>query len=180
MTGAEIDHILDTMSVIVDTREQDTERARRRYMRFGCPYERGVLDFGDYTYQAILSDGHSVYDLSERIVPDVAIERKMSLDELAMCFTSDRKRFTAEMERAKAHGSRMYLLTENTTWEKLLRGKYKSKLHPNAFKASVSTFMVRYGVQLIFCQEETSGELIREILYRELKERLVNWEKTDM
>ncbi len=41
-----------------------------------------------------------------------------------------------------------------------------------AFLASVMAFMIRYNMNLIFCKEETSGDLIKEILYRDLKERL--------
>lgn len=37
---------------------------------------------------------------------------------------------------------------------------------------SVIAFMVRYNLNIIFCKEETSGDLIKEILYRDLKERL--------
>jgi ERCC4-type nuclease len=174
MSGAEIDRVLESMSVLVDTREQDTERARKRYAQFETPYARAVLDFGDYTYQATLPDGKSVYDSSERITPSVTIERKMDLDELAMCFTHERKRFTAEMERAKEQGASVYLLVENASWEKLLTGKYRSKFKPKAYFASLTTFMTRYGVVPIFCREEVSGTIIKEILYRELKEELIN------
>ena len=41
-----------------------------------------------------------------------------------------------------------------------------------AYTASVIAFMVRYNLNIIFCKEETSGDLIKEILYRDLKERL--------
>jgi hypothetical protein len=36
--------------------------------------------------------------------------------------------------------------------------------------------MVRYDLQVIFCKEDTSPTLIREILYRDLKERLTKGE----
>ena len=32
--------------------------------------------------------------------------------------------------------------------------------------------MIRYNMNVIFCKEETSGRLIKEILFRDLKERL--------
>ena len=41
---------------------------------------------------------------------------------------------------------------------------------------AVTAWLVRYNANLIFCKEETSGRLIREILYRDLKERLENGE----
>ena len=163
--------ILSSMSVLVDTREQDTAKARKRYERFGLPYSRAVLDYGDYTYQAQLPDGSQLFDTSERIEPLCAIERKMSLDELAECFTRGRKRFRAEMERCQNHGARMYLLVENATWENLLAGKYRSRFTPRAFTASITAWMVRYDLQVIFCKEDSTPNIIREILFRDLKER---------
>lgn len=165
------ENILASMSVLVDTREQDTERAHRRYKGLNLPYARAVLDYGDYTYQAQLPDGGSLFNTSERIAPLCAIERKMSLDELAECFTRGRKRFQAEMDRCRAHGGRMYLLVENATWENLLAGKYRSKFTPQAFTGSITAWMVRYGLQVIFCKEDSSAHIIREILFRDLKER---------
>ena len=50
--------------------------------------------------------------------------------------------------------------------------RYRSKYHPNAFLASLTAWMVRYNLTPIFCKAEVSGDLIREILYRDLKERL--------
>ena len=101
-----------------------------------------------------------------------AIERKMSLDELAACYTHDRARFTREFERAQDCGTKIYLLIENATWENLFNGKYRSKFGSNAFAASVLAWLARYDCQIIFCKSETSARLIHDILYRELKERL--------
>lgn len=160
------------MTILHDTREQQTDRARRRYAAFGVPTEAAVLDYGDYTYQAQLPDGRLVYDTSGRIEPICAVERKMDLDELAMCFTKERKRFEAEMVRCQDHGGRMFLLVENATWENLLLGKYRSQFKPQAFLASIVAWSIRYDMQVIFCKQDSSPRLIREILYRDLKERL--------
>ena len=173
MTPIEVERILDSMVILRDTREQDTARARRRYQAFGLPCRAAVLDYGDYTYNATISD-KSIFDESERIHPLCAIERKMNLDELAGCFTRERKRFEAEMKRCRDNGGRMYLLVENATWELLLLGRYRSRFRPNAFVASLTAWMVRYDLQVVFCKEDTSPRIIREILYRDLKERLTD------
>ena len=162
---------LNSLIILCDRREQDTERARKRYKAFSVPYERATLDYGDYTYSAVIN-GHPLFDLKERIYPYCAVERKMNLDELAGCFTRDRKRFQAEMERAKEHQAKMFLLIENASWENLINGKYESRLHPMAFLASITAWMIRYNIQVIMCKSETSGRLIKEILYRDFKERL--------
>lgn len=162
MTPIEKENCLDSMVILCDTREQPSERAERRYKAFGCPYRRQKLDFGDYSAVFTLPDGTEART-------GAAIERKMDLDELAMCFTHDRKRFNAEFQRAKDADARMYLLIENASWELLLNGKYRSKFNPKAFMASMVAWMVRYNIKPVFCKAETSGRLIREILYREIK-----------
>lgn len=164
--------VLDTFSILIDTREQPTDRAKKRYESFGVPYQRATLSYGDYTYNAVLPDGSSIYDISDTIKPKCVVERKMNLDELAGCYTRSRQRFQREFERAQDNDCRIYLICENANWENLLNGKYRSKLHPNAFMASEIAWMVRYNMNVIFCKEETSGKLIKEILYRDLKERL--------
>ena len=176
MSPIEIDSVLDSLVILRDTREQETDRAKRRHKRFGVPCRKAVLDFGDYTYQATLPDGGKVVDESERIMPLASVERKMNLDELAGCFTHDRARFQREMERAKEHGARMYVLVENATWEQILLHRYRSKFLPKSFLASITAWMVRYDLQIIFCKEETTPILIKEILYRDLKERLTRGE----
>lgn len=165
MEGYDIDICLSSMRIIVDTREQPSERAEKRYQSFPC-YRRAKLDYGDYSVE--FKHPHS----DEYVRVPVAIERKMSLDELATCFTRERKRFTAEFERAKVDGASVYLLVENATWENVFAGKYRSKMSPNAFSASLLAWTARYDCNVIFCKEETSGKLIHRILQRELRERL--------
>ena len=51
-------------------------------------------------------------------------------------------------------------------------GKYRSRMQPKAFVASLTAWLARYNCQIIFYEPATTGKLIREVLYRELKERL--------
>ena len=164
MAGYKIDECLQSMTILVDTREQPSERAQRRYDAFSVPYRRQKLDYCDYSASFMLD--------SEEVQIKAAIERKMGLEELSSCFTHDRDRFQREFERAQEDGASVYLLVENATWENLLNGKYNTKFNQNAFKASITAWIARYNLKPIFCKSETSGTLIQEILYRELKNRL--------
>lgn len=167
MSVFEINKALESMTIYVDTREQKTARAAMRYSQFGVPYERKKLDFGDYSCKFDLSDG-KVFDLASL----VSIERKQSFDELAMCYCTERKRFTAEFERAKEANAKVYLLVEGETWERAYNGSYRSKMAPQSMVASMLAWLARYDCQLLMCQTQTSGMLIRDVLYREGKERL--------
>ena len=173
MDNFEIDSCLKSMSILCDTREKPTgKRAANRYKSFGCPHSRATLNYGDYTYNFTLPDGKAFYGDSDAIYPDVCIERKMNLEELSQCFCQSRARFEREMQRATEHGAKIYLLVENASYENLINGKYKTKFNANAFTASLFAWSARYNITPIFCKSETSGTLIYNILYRELKERL--------
>lgn len=172
MNRLEIQDCLKSMQILIDTREQPSERATKRYNAFGCPYRRQTLDYGDYTYNFTLPNGEELHPEGTRAKGDAVIERKMDLVELSGCFTQSRERFAAEFERAKSNNASIYLLVEEASWEKLINGRYATKFNPHSFLASIVAFLARYNIQPIFCQKEISGKLIREILYRELKERL--------
>lgn len=163
MHPVEVKHQLSNMVCLVDTREQDTVRARKRLTSIGLPVERVTLPFGDYSARCECLDLRN----------SVSIERKMSLDEIAHCYCQDRKRFEREFERARTSNAKIYILIENANWEKAYAGVYRSQMKPEALIASMTAWLARYNCQILLCQEETSGQLIHDVLYREMKERLL-------
>lgn len=167
MDPLEIEAALASFRIIVDTREQDTPKAAEMYKSFGVPVERATLNYGDYC--GAIGTG---YNTSKAISAPCVIERKMSLDELAMCFTRGRDRFRREFQRAKEANAVVYLLVEGGSFEGILNHRYKSRYNPAAFMASLTAWMVRYDLRLLFCKSGTSGRVIKEVLYRDIKERL--------
>lgn len=172
MDPFEIDSVLKSFRVIIDTREHNTSALRERCAVFGTTYENAVLDYGDYAANITLPNGSSLHEINTRIRPQTTVERKQSIDELATCFTRERSRFRREFERASANNAKVYLLIENGSWEGIMRHRYRSRFHPEAFKASLTAWMIRYDFTPVFCRAETSGAMIKEILYRDMKERL--------
>lgn len=168
--------ILETFRVIVDTREHSTPKASERFGAFGAPYERATLSYGDYCGNITLPSGRFLHSLSGRISAPCVIERKMSLDELAMCFTRERVRFQREFERAARKKAKVFLLVENASWEAIINHRYRSRLHPDAFRASLEAWAIRYNMTPVFCRTGTAGILIRDFLYRDIKERVENGE----
>lgn len=167
MHDYEVEKALDSITLLVDTREQMTDRLKERLELAGLPYERQKLNYGDYSAKC------DVLDISK----DVVIERKMNLDELALCFGTQRKRFEREFERAKEAQATIYLLIEDATWDVLYNeSSYKMRCHSKysakAMIASLTAWMARYKMKVVFCNEANSGKLIKEILFREMKERL--------
>lgn len=162
MHPVEVKSALESMVCLVDTREQDTPRLRARLKQMGCSWERKKLDFGDYSVKC------DALDLSR----SVAVERKMDLDELCNCYCKGRKRFAREFDRAKSVGAKIYLLVEDASVDMAYFGEYRSRMSPESLVSSMLAWLARYNCQLIFCKPSISGRLIKDILYRELKERL--------
>lgn len=160
------------MEILVDTREQSTSKAIQRYNSFGVPYSRATLAYGDYTANFELLGGGELYDISKTVHPKCIIERKMSLDELAQCFTHSRDRFEREFKKAVANDCFIHLICEDGSYEKIEGHKYNSKFPPKAFLASLSAWQRRYDIHFHFCSSLESGHLIKEFLYRDMKERI--------
>lgn len=171
MTPFDVKHALSSMTVLVDTREQDTMAFRRRLDAMACTWKREKLDAGDYSCQCILPNGN-VYSMADRVV----IERKMSADEICGNFTRGRQRFIREFERLKAKGGKPYLLIENTSWADLFAGNYRSQLNPSSLVASLKAWESRYNTHILFCPSTLTGQLIYKTLYYELKELLESGE----
>jgi len=171
MHPSEVENALKDLVLLLDTREQPSQKLDKRLKDIGLPHKRIKLNFGDYSAEC--------GDIS--LINSVVIERKMNLAELAMCLGTQRGRFEREFERAKEAGAKIYLLVENANWDVLLsedaykrycRSKYPSK----AMLASLMAWSARYNMSVVFCNEQNTGHLIKEILYREMKERLSNGE----
>lgn len=167
MNHFDVESSLRSAVILVDTREQDTPRLRSRLAAMEFPWERQKLDFGDYSIKCKIPN-ETWLDLSG----GVAVERKMNLDELCACFCRERSRFIREFERARAASAKLYLLVEQARWEKIYAGDYRSQMRPQSLVASILAWLARYPCQVLYCEPETSGRLIRDILYRELKECL--------
>ena len=172
MHPAEIESCMKTMTVLYDTREHETPALRRRLNAMPCKSERRCLASGDYSACCTLPDG-AEFTLESK----VAIERKMSLDELCGNFTKGRQRFENEFERMKDAGGRMYIVVENADWRKVLSGRYRSRFNAKSLTASILAWCARYNAVPVFCTEYEAPDLIYNILYYELREHLKNYKK---
>ena len=79
-----------------------------------------------------------------------------------------------EAERARAGMTRKELADSLNVTEQTLRMRASTAAvcSRRRLSASLTAWLARYNCQIIFCEPATTGKLIREVLYRELKERL--------
>lgn len=162
MTDKQIGEILKDIVIIVDTREKKNKHILDWLDKNGIPYICEKLDSGDYSF---ILPNHTTLGLDKSIL----VERKNSWDEIIGNFTTNRKRFVNEFERATG---KMHIVIENATWTKLFNESYRSMVKPNVVLANLMTFQVRYNCPVWLAKKEESPILIYEIIYRELREKL--------
>jgi len=166
-THTEQKEILKNLTVLVDTREQETDALKRRLEGLECPSRRTALSYGDYSAESQI-EGKELISLQTKCV----IERKMNIDEICGNFTKGRERFAREFERALNDGCQVHLIIEGCNWEKIFNGGYKSQLTPQALTASLLCWLDRYNFHLHFCKAETTPRLIYKILYYAMKKEI--------
>ena len=161
-TDSQLAEELKKLTIICDTREQDTHCEEYfRSQKIPCVVRK--LDTGDYSAQ--------IGDMT--LERSVAIERKHNLDELCGNMTVDRDRFEREFLRAKAHGLHIFLIVENASWTDVFLGNYRSKLSSKSLVGSILSWLARFDVTLIFCKPDETPKLIYGILYYFAREELL-------
>ena len=174
-TNFEIENLLKTINIIVDSREHPGKQFDERVKSFGCAWERRKLDQGDYSYKYTDLDGREI-SMDKRLI----IERKMNLNEIANNFGRERQRFIREFERAKAENTQVYILIEDDSWEDAYKGTYgkdarhRSKYSAKAMIGSLTAWEHRYNARIRFCKKSRSGQMIKDICHYHLKEILEN------
>jgi hypothetical protein len=156
--------------IIVDSREKPKAISSilDYFEHTGIKYEVSKMLFGDY-----MDYNH----------PDIVIDRKQNIAELARNCTVEHERFKREMERAQNAGATLYILVEQSTYidrgehitvkniEDLLRwsGKHTIVTGEKVYRV-LRSWMAKYPIEVRFCQKQHTGYHILKILYGDKKE----------
>lgn len=166
ITNKERMDIINDMVILWDSREQKNKHIIDYLDKYKIKNKRKKLDVGDYTF---ILPNYPELKLDNKFI----VERKGSLDELSGNFTQGRQRFAREFERMKK-GQKIHLVLEGFTWQKLINGSYRSGFNPNAYKASLIAWCIKYDFKYHPVIKRDSGEIIYEILKKELEHELNN------
>ena len=162
LTDAEINEALTELTIVVDRREKVNKHITDYFDKNKVKYIERSMSVGDYS--AMLGD--------MTMEGSISCERKNSIDELASCMTAGRDRFEREFLRAKANGTKVFLIIENASWSDILLHNYRSKLAPKSLIASLLSWQVRFNITVIFCKPSETGQIIYGILYYAAREAL--------
>lgn len=143
--------------IVTDTREKRNEHILKYFDRHNVQHVTGKLDAGDY-----MDTDH----------PLTRVERKANLAEMAHnLLTKDRKRFYAEVRRARAEGIQLVVLCEEpgiNTVEDVKNWKPRyGKASGRSLADAIFKLEIGYGVPTFYCGKRSAGKRILEILAME-------------
>lgn len=151
--------------LIIDTREKPKAIANilRTFDEYGVRYETSKLLFGDYM------------DFNR---PGLVIDRKQNIGELAKNVTTELKRFTAELERAKAAEATLVILVEQNRYKAVGRWRHVERIedlmlwsNPHTsiqgekVYRTLAALQYRYNIIVKFCDKRQTGKEILKLLY---------------
>lgn len=142
--------------IICDTREKKWSHVENYFRREGIPYEVHKLDYGDY-----MSDHN----------PNLSIDRKQNLDELAGNLCTPSHRFWREIRGAYKAGIRMTVLIQDKDRHELKDvltwSSDYSKVNGRMLFEKMFGIANAYGVEFRFCDKNDTGHVIATMLDEE-------------
>ncbi len=172
-TDKEIKAILDSIIIIIDTREQENEHITDYFDKKKIAYRSQKLNTGDYSF-CIPANSQLNIPREIHFDKDIAIERKATLEEISNNLTHERTAFENEMIRA-TRLKQFYLLIENqNALDDIILKNYKTDFNEKSFFSSLISFIIKYNIKLMNINKRNSGVLIYYILRNYLKSFLEN------
>lgn len=154
--------------LIVDSREKTKaiQTILKTFDEAGIEHETSKLLFGDYM------------DYSR---PNLVIDRKQNIAELAKNCTVEAQRFKNELERAQRANSRLVILVEQNRYKDrdkwvnveqisdliMWSSPHTSIRGEKVFRV-LSSWVAKYDLEVKFCNKRVTGKKIIEIIYPEL------------
>ena len=153
--------------LLIDTREKPKAISTilKQFDEAGIRYERTKLLFGDYM------------DYNR---PQIVIDRKQNIAELAKNCTVEAERFKRELKRAQRANSRLVILVEQNRFKDRDEWRHVENIadlmlwsNPHTTIRGEKVFRVlsawinKYDIEVRFCDKRVTGRKILEILYGE-------------
>ena len=176
-TLEQIKLIIKSMVMVVDTRENVNHHITNYFKKNEIPYITRKLCFGDYSF---FTTKNQIVNRIGNFTNYFSIERKNSLSEICLNFTTPkkksglpdrRKRFEREFIRVKEAEAKIILMIEDKE-ENIDLHKYRSKIHPKALRGSLDKWSERYDFHIEFINKEKSGWYIYNTCKQYLEEYL--------
>ena len=151
-TDSEERELLDSIVILVDTREKVNDHITDYFDKHHIPYKKKALKNGDYSFFVPQNEKLGIYR-DTYFHDDIFVERKASLEELSGNLSAKRADFEEELAVAKAH--KKYLLIENANYEDIVNGKYNTQYNKKSYLGSIHSFNHKYDLEIVFMPDNT-------------------------
>lgn len=165
----DIDALVDSIIVIVDTREKQCNHILKCFDKYNIKYKRQKLLSGDYS--CIIPPNEEIGFEGMDLTNEIAVERKRNLEEISTNLSTKKKQFKNEFERFKG---KIFIVIENNTYKDLAIYNYNTKLLPKQFLGLLHSFVYDHDSPFIFVDEEVSALLIYNLLKYYFKNKIKN------
>ena len=170
-TDKEIDSVLKTLTIVIDTREQVNDHILRHLRKYNIPFVNRAIKTGDY---AAMIPANEELGIKRDIWLSSRIERKAHMDEITGNLQKDTKTaFENELIRAK--DIPFTLICEDPDgYGKMIRGEYRSQYKPLSLLGMLNSFKYRYNFEIVYLDKKYSGNFIYYHFYYQAKDLLKN------
>lgn len=165
-----MDKILNSMTVLVDTREHDgkNQHILDYFDAKGISWKKQKLGFGDYSFMVPADDSLGI-NRDLYFDKDIIVERKANLEEFSINMTAkdERSRIKKELSLSPKH---KVIVIENGSYVDMVNGNYDTKYDSKAYWASVHSLWHEFDVPFIFMPDSRyTGMFIRGYFYYYLR-----------
>ena len=168
-TETELNKILKTMTIVVDTRENVNGHILDYLRSKKIPVKIQTIKTGDYT---AMIPANPELGIPRDLYLKSCLERKAHVDEITGNLQKD-TRTAFENELIRASKDPFVLIVEDKDgYEKILKGNYRSKYDPKALLGTLKTFEARYNFSIVFLDKLYSGNYIYHHFYYQMREQL--------
>ena len=148
------------MITVIEDTAQKTGKHEEKHQQFeemGIRLIRNKLPFGDYC-----------------LPPEISVDTKKGLPEVAYDIVGDHRRFRAECINADLAGTHLYILIEDDcgildindvhTWDNPELVYRPKAVTGERLEKAMKTMEARYGVRFLFCSPSEAAAMIMKIL----------------
>ncbi|EXG87897.1 hypothetical protein K413DRAFT_4799 [Clostridium sp. ASBs410] len=154
-TDKEIDELVSSIVILVDTREKINTHITDSFDKNGITHKKKALEYGDYSFALPKNEELSI-PRDMYFNKKVCIERKASLEEISGNLTKERDRFEKELCLAP---KTKVLLIENANYSDVATGNYNTQYNKKSFLASLHSFWFKYDVPITFMPDNKYSAL---------------------
>lgn len=156
-TDKELDAILKTLTIIIDTREKVNDHILSYFQQKEIPYRIRGLKTGDY---GCMIPANEELGIKRDIYLSSRIERKAHMDEITGNLQKDTKTaFENELIRSKDIPFTL-IVEDQDGYGKMLRGEYRSRYNPMSLLGTLNSFKAKYDFEIVYLDKKYTGNWI--------------------